>query len=287
MMKLLLAVFAFMNCVLLIRDAHSRQPDWLLVAKSQLIVVGKLSSRKGVDPIEPATNRTYQTAEVFDVSTIKGSVLGKTMTVLLRSDAAVDWQKRAIFYLTSSRDAPTPGFYLAADPSVAIQDYSTELAERVRSIHEENLAFKKNGEAFRPSVSDAFALFIKGHIDALASVDMRRRAVRNLEDWGIRAVPYLIYYLDDWREFGGGFLSLRNRGPGHFEAIRHYGPEVMADAIAAILNQITGMSFGFIYNGASTERRKLAIDGWRCYLGRILSNNTLLKPQLLSDPSAE
>ncbi len=39
----------------------------------------------------------------------------------------------------------------------------------------------------------------------------------------------------------------------------------MVDALAAVLNQITGRNFGFIYNGASEEERRSAVDGWRHY----------------------
>jgi hypothetical protein len=48
--------------------------------------------------------------------------------------------------------------------------------------------------------------------------------------------------------------------------MRHYGPEKVVDALAAILNQITGQDFGFIYNGATDSERTETIQGWRDFL---------------------
>ena len=42
----------------------------------------------------------------------------------------------------------------------------------------------------------------------------------------------------------------------------------VVDALAAILNQITGQDFGFIYNGATDAERTKAIQGWRDWLSR-------------------
>ncbi|MDQ2660123.1 MAG: hypothetical protein M3Y03_06855, partial [Verrucomicrobiota bacterium] len=59
-----------------------------------------------------------------------------------------------------------------------------------------------------------------------------------------------------------------NRGPEMFEAFRVYGPEVVADALSAILEQVTGEGFGTIHNGGSERERKTTVDAWRIYLYR-------------------
>ena len=77
----------------------------------------------------------------------------------------------------------------------------------------------------------------------------------------------MIMLMNDRRELAIKDISLRN-SPGFFEPFRHYGPEVVADALAAILNQVTGEDFGTIHNGGSEHQRRAAIDGWRVYLHR-------------------
>jgi hypothetical protein len=58
----------------------------------------------------------------------------------------------------------------------------------------------------------------------------------------------------------------RNKSPQAFEGLRHYGPEKVVDALAAILNQITGQDFGFIYNGTTDAERDKTVRGWRDFL---------------------
>lgn len=95
----------------------------------------------------------------------------------------------------------------------------------------------------------------------------QKKAFAQLEALGMAAVPAMIMHMDDRRELPVKAISLRN-SPNSFEEFRHYGPEVLADAIAAILEQVTGESFGTMHNGASEPHRNTEIDAWRIYLHR-------------------
>lgn len=75
----------------------------------------------------------------------------------------------------------------------------------------------------------------------------------------------MIDLMDDRRPIPFRTITLENHAPGTLEGLRHYGPELMVDAVAAILNQITGADFGFIYNGASEAERRATVIGWRRY----------------------
>ncbi len=80
---------------------------------------------------------------------------------------------------------------------------------------------------------------------------------------GPEAVPTLVALMDDRRPLAWSGISLENRAPDAFEAVRHYGPVLMVDALAAVLSQITGEHFGFIYNGATEAERAATVAGWR------------------------
>jgi hypothetical protein len=67
-------------------------------------------------------------------------------------------------------------------------------------------------------------------------------------------------------DLGDPRISIRNKSRDAFEGLRHYGPEEIVDALAAILNQITGKNFGFIYNGATDPGRDKTVRGWRDFL---------------------
>jgi hypothetical protein len=93
-------------------------------------------------------------------------------------------------------------------------------------------------------------------------------AFRELEALGCQAVPAIIKNMDDRRPLPARYIAFRNKSPQAFEAIRQYGPERVVDALAAILNQVTGQHFGFIYNGASDVERAKTVAGWREYLAK-------------------
>jgi hypothetical protein len=93
-----------------------------------------------------------------------------------------------------------------------------------------------------------------------------QQAFLDLEALGCSAVPAVIERLDDRRPLPDPRLSLRNPGFSAFEGLRHYSPQQVVDALAAILNQVTGQDFGFIYNGATDAARTETVQAWREFL---------------------
>lgn len=72
--------------------------------------------------------------------------------------------------------------------------------------------------------------------------------------------------MDDERDLPDPRISLTNKSPDAFEGKRFYGPQKVVDALAAILNQLTGQDFGFIYNGATDTERTKTVRAWRDFL---------------------
>jgi hypothetical protein len=96
----------------------------------------------------------------------------------------------------------------------------------------------------------------------------QHQAFSRLESLGCAAVPAIIARMDDRRNLPDPSISLENKSPDAFEGFRHYGPEKVVDALAAILNQITGKDFGSIYNGGTEAERTQTVQGWRYWLRR-------------------
>jgi len=103
-------------------------------------------------------------------------------------------------------------------------------------------------------------------IEKMVDKKTEQQAFADLESLGCPAVPTIIERMDDRRKLPDPRISLRNKSPDAFEGLRHYGPEKVVDALAAILNQITGQHFGFIYNGATDAERDKTVRGWRDFL---------------------
>lgn len=96
--------------------------------------------------------------------------------------------------------------------------------------------------------------------------DTEAQAFQDLESLGCAAVPSIIRRMDDRRKLPVHYIALKNTAAGSFEAFRQYAPELVVDALAAILNQVTAQHFGFIYNGTTDAERTKTIQGWREFL---------------------
>ncbi|MGY0634712.1 hypothetical protein [Luteimonas sp. A478] len=88
-----------------------------------------------------------------------------------------------------------------------------------------------------------------------------QRAFLELESLGDQVVPHLIGHLSDVRPLKTRTISLENKARDAFEGVRHYTPETVHDALAAILSQITGQSFVIVYNGATPQERE--VNRWQ------------------------
>jgi hypothetical protein len=118
------------------------------------------------------------------------------------------------------------------------------------------------GQHSSPTIDKRVAVLIERMLDQKTE----QQAFTDLESLGCLAVPAIIERMDDRRKLPDPRISLRNKSPDAFEGMRHYGPEKTVDALAAILNQITGKDFGFIYNGATDAERDKTVRGWRDFL---------------------
>ncbi|GJL93799.1 MAG: hypothetical protein DHS20C05_02040 [Hyphococcus sp.] len=90
-------------------------------------------------------------------------------------------------------------------------------------------------------------------------------AFKKLEELGMEAVPAIIVQMDNHHQLPEVILALENKSPDAFEAYRQYGPVLVVDALAAILNQITGEHFGTIYNGGTEDERSRTVSAWKIY----------------------
>ena len=254
---------------------------WKLVAQSHLIIVGTPSvPTDQIEESERSGEHRYIDVPVRVKNCLKGDPCPETIVVRYFTRPA--WYNPAprtlvessgnqsVLFLTRV-DTQTitrlPEIYFAGHTPKAIQPYSEEL---IRQVGVEALAQKQIIDQFTrnfPPEDEPSHVKVRSLIEATLHRRTEKRAFAQLEALGQAAVPAMIMFMDDRRELPLKEISLRN-GPGGFEDFRHYGPQVVADAIAAILSQITGEGFGTIQNGASERERKAAIDGWRVYLHR-------------------
>ena len=141
-----------------------------------------------------------------------------------------------------------------------------ELTDWLREMSDlaKDAAKQFKAEASSPS-SDLMANRVADLVDSVIQKDHEQEAFTKLEALGMESVPYIVSHLSDSRRLPIQAISLINKSVNAFEGLRHYGPEVVHDALAAILNQITGQSFEFVYNGASSEQRQKNTRAWEAW----------------------
>jgi hypothetical protein len=254
---------------------------WKLVAQSHVIIVGTPAAP--VDQFEPTQRTGHGRYIDFDTSVqqcLKGDPCPEHIGTryYIYADAssidnaivAANGKESVLFLLTDlSSNVDRSANYLAGHTAAAVQPATPELIREITAeVAAQQEILRRFPENFPPEKEPRYAE-VKSLVEATLSrwAWRQRRAFAKLEELGHAAVPAMIMLMDDRREVRMKAISLRNP-PGFFEGSRHYGPEVVADAIAALLNQITGEDFGTIHNGASEAHRKAAIDGWRVYLHR-------------------
>lgn len=156
-------------------------------------------------------------------------------------------------------------FYFAGyTPQALIPSSAAELEDVQHEASTQQQLLANFSEAFPPSEEPLYTK-VRKLIDATTRKDSQMAAFRELEKLGSKAVPAIIMLMDDRRDLAIPTISLRNHSD-HWEARRLYGPKKVVDAMAAILNQITGQYFGNIHNGGSEMERQATVDGWRIYL---------------------
>ena len=160
-----------------------------------------------------------------------------------------------------------PGQYAFIKSSVKAMQLATEenankISNEVK-LQKEIIESKSYAEAcpYTPHADS-----VKTLIEDMLVASKAESAFVNLERLGKPAIPTIICQMDDRRELAIKSITFKNNFPNSTEKSRHYTPQVVTDVLAAILNQVTWNSFGYIFDGASEEERISVINGWRIYL---------------------
>ena len=115
----------------------------------------------------------------------------------------------------------------------------------------------------------------------LGDYEQVQTAVTALTMLGPAAVPAIIRRMDDRRDMPVRGIAFANRSPNSFEGLRHYGVAKVVDCLDAVLNDITGESFGSIDlsfgpHGPDPTRlrehnaqRSTSVAAWRGYLAHL------------------
>lgn len=244
-----------------------------LLAASDIVLIGRMDV-----PQERLTEEARKPSpEYLDIPIqVEGIVKGKSMssatvrfypkdaTYQPSNSAIIDLaSKPAILFLTKVDDDPV-GFYFAGYSPDALKQANdlTVNAARTEAARQGKIVASWRTNDRLPHFAAVSALIARlGQV----SGDRQQRIFDQLEALGEAAVPAIIAQMDDRRPLRTQAISLVNHAPDAFEEKRHYGPIQVVDGLDAVLNQITGESFGSIANGGSSDQRNSTIVGWRVF----------------------
>jgi hypothetical protein len=280
---ILTSVIIALTCLdIAFSKSQNPQISWQLVAKSHTILSGTL--KVPIQDIKSALSsgsHKYIVVEIAPKQLIKGK-LGEEIPSVRYYTQPRDYAPRpesvialdgreAIIFLVYSDDPYAKGFYFSGSTPKVLQPFDSKTFNEIKKEVDNQYEVLRNFEKrFSPEKDKLFPK-VKRLVESTLDPEKEHVSFKELERLAMKGVPSIIILLDDRRPLPNKYISLKN-ALDQWESVRHYSPELVVDALAAILNQITGESFGFIYNGGSERERRETVNGWRIYLYYMKTN---------------
>jgi len=244
-----------------------------LIAGSSLVLIGTMDlpkERLAEEARKSAPDYLDISIRIEDV--VKGGDVGSATVRFYPKDAPYKPSNDsvlglggapAIFFLTRVDEGPV-GLYFAGHSPEALKPATEQTvgAARAEAARQKDIIRSWREDTALPRFSEVRALIARlGRVSGAE----QQRVFNRLEALGKEAVPAIVAQMDDRRALRTQAISLENRSPDALEGVRYYGPKQVVDGLDAVLNQVTGESFGSIANGGSDRERDAAVDGWRIY----------------------
>ena len=257
--------------------------NWKLIADSDFVVVGQLSVPS--DSIRESLrtkNYRYLTMNLKSERILKGTKAGQSIKIRFYTQP-VEYSpspnkilelngRKVLVFLSVAGDVDeddnfsASGTYLAGYTPLALQRYNTEIVGKVGREVENQKRILHRFQSSPAGLPDKFHARIADLIEQALKPKTQAEAFDKILRIGPAAVPSIIQLMDDRRRLPLQQMSVETRNPNAFEAIAHYSPKVMVDALSMLLSQLTHESFGQLNNGGSEQERMRVIRAWRVYL---------------------
>lgn len=259
-------------------NAIPQKALWLDVAKSRFIIAGtfQVDTNKLKEIIE--TESGYLNFTLSIDSVLKGELQTKELNIakyiFSKKDKSHRSNDSSLFLLNGKKTivfliespASTESLFMLGNIDNSLTSKTEDTIKVITNEVKQQQEITDDKTFFSICPNDKNSARVKRLIADMHNGAKANDAYIELEKMGFDAVPSMICQMDDRRELAQKHISLENKNPKAWEAYRHYSPKVVVDVLEAILNQITGQSFGFIENGGTEEERANTVRGWRTYL---------------------
>lgn len=266
---------AFENAIRKISEGFPKEAAWIRVAQSPYILTGTIHVDTNEIKKIQKTNGEYIEIDFAIDTVLKGDIPSKEIIINKyihgKKNKKVHRNDSNLFIFNGKKSIVTlvlgysGGYYLES-----IFPEADEVKIKKEIAKQNEIIVKNAHEKICPTVQHSSK--VKKLIENMLVESKATGAYAELERLGFQAVPAIICQMDDRRELAVQGISLKNKSPKAWEAMRHYSPELVVDVLEAILNQITGNSFGSIHNGGTEDERANTVNGWRIYLWHLFNN---------------
>jgi hypothetical protein len=271
---------AFENAIKKISEGFPKEAAWTRVAQSPYILTGTIHVDTNEIKKIQKTNGEYIEIDFAIDTVLKGDIPSKEIIInkyicsekkkapyCNDSNLFLFNDKKSVVFLTLGRSG---GYYFPNRLPNSIFPETDNVKINKEIAKQNEIIANKAHEKICPTVQHSSE--VKSLIEDMLIASKATAAYAKLEKTGIQAVPATICLMDDRRELTVKGISLENKSPQAWEAMRHYSPKLVVDVLEAILNQITGKSFGTIHNGGTEEERANTVNGWRIYLWHLFND---------------
>ena len=266
---------AFENAIKKISEGFPKEAAWIRVAQSPYILTGTIQVDTNEIKKIQKTNGEYIEIDFAIDTVLKGDAPSKEIIINKyihgEKNKKVHRNDSNLFLFNGKKSIVTlalgysGGYYLE---SIFPEADEVKIKEEIAKQNE--IIASNAHEKICPIVQHSSK--VKKLIENMLVESKATGAYTELEKLGFQAVPAIICQMDDRRELAVKGISLENKSPQAWEAFRHYSPELVVDVLEAILNQITGKSFGSIHNGGTEDERANTVNGWRIYLWHLFND---------------
>jgi hypothetical protein len=269
-------------------DAASPKSDyWQMAARaSDIYVINSGSLKSHFPDLESSVRNKYYYYSIPVLETLKGAAVDTVKVTVFLDQGFIDYIRllpdntlliiflRSLYnkYGVAGDDEFNNYFITRYDRGIIT--YS-DTAHKGIAEEASNQYVILRGKLYETFQKDpAMDYKIRALIDKLTDRQNELAAFDELIALGPEAVPYIILYMDDFRELPIKHVRLTADSPDAWEEHVYYGPYLVIDMLAIALSELTKTNFGFISNGddATAQTRQRALDGWRIYLYYLADN---------------
>jgi hypothetical protein len=243
-------------------------PEWPLLADSSLILRARMDVPvEKVDETIKTGKESFVTLRFDVLDTIKGTGGLKSVKAVYRSGAeSYNPAPKTVLALNGKEVLVFISDRYIVQEKEAIRLFEPGKVEQLRKEVSNQWLIKKNFAQLPAAMPDNLQGTVRALIDEMTDEATQQDAVWRLQRLGPRAAPSIIRLMDDRRTLPLTRTMFINNHPKAFEAISHYGPKVVVDALATVLPGMTERSFGAINSGGSEDERRTVVNAWRVYL---------------------